>query len=115
MFAEFINEYGLQLLYAIITAIAGYIGIAAKNLVKKYLDDKTKREVAKTAVQYVEQVYKHLHGEEKFNEALSAASDILADKGITVTKLELMVLVEAAVGEFNKAFTKQDAEAEEEQ
>lgn len=111
MFAEFINEYGMQLLYAIITAIAGYIGIAAKNFVKKYLDDKTKRDVAKTAVQYVEQVYKHLHGEEKFNEALSAASEILAEKGIIVSRLELMVLVEAAVGEFNKAFNKDTAES----
>ena len=111
MFAEFINEYGMQLLYAIITAIAGYIGIAAKNLVKKYLDDKTKREVAKTAVQYVEQVFKNLHGEEKLNEAMSAASAMLAEKGITITELEIRVLVEAAVAEFNKAFNKDTAES----
>lgn len=106
MFAEFINEYGLQLIYSIIVAIAGYIGIVVKNLVTKYLNDKTKLTVAKTAVQYVEQVYKDLHGEEKLNQALVAASEMLAEKGITVTELEMRVLIEAAVAEFNKAFDK---------
>ena len=106
MFAEFINTYGLQIMYAIITAIAGYIGIVVKNLVTKYLNDKTKKEVAKNAVQFVEQVYNNLNGEEKLTEALVAASEMLAEKGISVTELELRVLIEAAVAEFNKAFEK---------
>lgn len=110
MFVEFINEYGMQILYAIITGIAGYIGIVIKNLVTKYLNDKTKRAVAKTAVGFVEQVYKDIHGEEKLNEALVAASQMLAEKGIVVTDLELRCLIEAAVGEFNKAFENTDAE-----
>ena len=106
MFAEFINTYGLQILYAIITAIAGYIGIVVKNLVTKYINDKTKQSVAKSAVQFVEQVYKDMHGEEKLKAALSAASEMLAEKGITVTDLEMRVLIEAAVAEFNEAFKK---------
>lgn len=112
MFAEFINEYGVQLLYAIITAIAGYIGIVVKNLVTKYLNDKTKLAVAKTAVQYVEQVYKDLHGEDKLMQALMAASEMLAEKGINITDLEMRVLIEAAVAEFNKAFDKSAVEGE---
>lgn len=106
MFAEFINQYGLQIVYTIVTAIAGYIGIVIKNLVAKYLNDKTKQAVAKTAVQFVEQVYKDLHGEEKLNAALGAASEMLAEKGITVSDLEMRVLIEAAVSEFNDAFNK---------
>ena len=106
MFAEFINQYGLQIMYAAITAIAGYIGIAVKNLFTKYVNDKTKRAVAKTAVQFVEQVYKDLHGEEKLNAALSAASEMLAEKDIYVSELEMRVLIEAAVAEFNDAFNK---------
>ena len=106
MFTEFINEYGMELLRAIVTAIFGYIGIAAKHLVKNYLDDKTKLAVARTAVKYVEQVFKDLHGEEKLNEAMVAASAMLAEKGITITDLELRVLIEAAVAEFNEAFNK---------
>lgn len=106
MFAEFINTYGVQILYTILTAIAGYIGIVVKNLVTKYLNDKTKQAVAKTAVQFVEQVYKDLHGEDKLMAALSAAEEMLAEKGITVTDLEMRVLIEAAVAEFNEAFKK---------
>ena len=106
MFAEFIDVYGMQILYTVIVGIAGYIGIVLKNLVTKYINDKTKQAVAKTSVQFVEQVYKDLHGEEKLNEALSAASDMLAEKGITATQLELRVLIEAAVAEFNEAFKK---------
>ena len=112
MFEEFINQYGMQILYTLITALFGYIGIVVKNLVKKYLDDKTKQSVAKTAVKYVEQVYKDMHGEEKLNEALAAASAMLAEKGITITELEMRVLIEAAVGEFNNAFNKAEEATE---
>lgn len=112
MFAEFINQYGMQILYTVITAIAGYIGIVIKNLFTKYFNDKTKREVAKSAVQFVEQVYKDNHGEEKFNEALNCAEEMLAEKGISITALELRVLIEAAVAEFNNAFDKTEVVVE---
>lgn len=108
MFAEFINDYGMELMYAIITAIAGYIGIVVKNLVTKYLNDKTKQNVAKSAVKFVEQVYKDLHGEEKLAKALESASEMLHEKGIYVTELEMRVLIEAAVAEFNESFKKEE-------
>lgn len=107
MFAEFVNQYGMQILYTIITAIAGYIGIVVKNIFTKYINDKTKKDVAKSAVQFVEQVYKDMHGEEKLNAALSCAEEMLMEKGITVTALEMRVLIEAAVAEFNDAFNKE--------
>ena len=106
MLAEFINTYGMEILGAILTALAGYIGVVVKGLVAKYLNDHTKQAVAKTAVQFVEQVYKDLHGEDKLNAALSTASDMLSEKGITVSNLEMRVLIEAAVAEFNEAFHK---------
>ena len=106
MFVEFINQYGMEILYTVIMAIAGYLGIVIKNLCTKYLNDKTKRDVAESAVQFVEQVYKDLHGEEKLNAALTTASEMLAEKGIFITDLEMRVLLEAAVAKFNNAFEK---------
>ena len=106
MFAEFINQYGTTILYTIVTAVASYIGVVIKNLYTKYINDKTKQDVAKTVVKFVEQVYKDLHGDEKLDAALSAASEMLAEKGITVSDLEMRVLIEAAVAEFNEAFNK---------
>ena len=115
LFLQFINEYGTTILYTVLTAIAGYLGIVAKKYFEKWFDTKTKKEIAKECVQFAEQVYKHLKGEEKLAEAMKAASEMLAEKGITVTELELHVLIEAAVAEFNDAFhrTKTEAETEE--
>ena len=107
MFAEFINEYGTTIIYALVTAIAGYIGIVVKNLYKRYVDDQAKKDVVKTVVQGIEQIYKDLHGEEKLNLAIQNATEMLAVKGITVTDLEIRMLIEAAVGEFNDAFNKE--------
>ena len=109
----FISEYGTTILYAVLTALAGYIGIVAKRLYTKYVNDKTKQAVAKTVVQAVEQIYKDLHGEEKLNKALEAASEMLAEKGITITDLEMRMLIEAALAEFNRAFEKEGTDGTE--
>lgn len=105
-FKMFISEYGTTILYTIVCGVFAYLGVWVKSLVDKYLNDKTKREVAKTVVKAVEQVYKDLHGEEKLNKALESASEMLEDKGIKFSELEMRMLIEAAVSEFNKAFEK---------
>ena len=106
--SEFISEYGTQILYAVITAIAGYVGIVVKNLYQKYINDKTKQDVVKTCVKAVEQIYKDLHGDEKLQKALEAASGMLMNKNINITDIELRLLIESAVAEFNEAFKKTD-------
>ena len=106
LFKEFISAYGTTILYSILTAVAGYIGIVVKNLYQKYINDKTKQDVAKTVVQAVEQMYQNLHGEEKLQKAVEAASDMLLTKGITISDIELRMLIEAAVNEFNKSFNE---------
>lgn len=106
----FISEYGTTILYAILTALAGYLGIVVKQLYTKYINDKTKQAVAKTVVQAVEQIYRDLHGEDKLNKALEAASEMLAEKGLTITDLELRMLIEAALAEFNNAFDNTGAD-----
>lgn len=106
MFVEFIEAYGMELLYALITAVAGWVAIVAKKLATKYINDQTKKTVAKTVVQAVEQIYKDLHGEEKLNKAIDYMAEMLTEKGITATELEVRVLLEDAVGEFNRVFNK---------
>ena len=101
---EIINTYGMQIIGTILTALAGVLAMAVKNLATKYINTKVKREIARTVVQGVEQLYKHLSGEEKLGKALEAAADMLTANGITVTDLELRMLLEAAVGEFNDVF-----------
>lgn len=110
---EFISVYGMQILYVIITAIFGYLGIVTKRLYKKNIeesDDNVKQNIVKTCVEAVEQMYKDLHGDEKLQKALEAISEILASKNITITDTELRMLIEAAVGEFNDVFNSEKAE-----
>ncbi|MCI6025942.1 MAG: phage holin family protein [Oscillospiraceae bacterium] len=45
----------------------------------------------------VNQIYYDLDGPEKLQKAIESASEMLAAKGITVTELELRMLLEAAV------------------
>ena len=101
---EIVNTYGLEIIGAILTALAGVLAMAAKALATKYINNKIKRDVARTVVQGVEQLYKDLHGPAKLAKALEAAANMLTAQGITVTDLELRMLLEAAVGEFNDIF-----------
>lgn len=101
---EFITSYGSTILYTILTAIAGYLGIVVKNLYTKFINDKTKKDVVKTCVKAVEQIYTDLHGEDKLNKCIESVTMMLGEKGITITDIEVRMLIEAAVNEFNKSF-----------
>lgn len=106
MFAEIINMYGAEILGTLLLALAGIFGMIAKSMAAKYLDTDTKRNLAKVVVQFIEQAYKNLHGQDKLDAALLTLSQLLAEKKIHATEAEMMVLIEAAVAEFNEVFKK---------
>ena len=108
MFAEIIKIYGTEIIGTLLLALAGIVANVARNMAAKYLNTKTKRTLAKVVVQFVEQVYKDLHGADKLNAALATLSELLAEKGITASEVEMIVLIEAAVGEFNAVFGKNE-------
>ena len=103
---EFIQNYAGQLIFAALTAIVGFIGTALKKEYEDSNEDKKKREIIANVVKSVEQVYKNIHGTDKLKKAMETASKMLAQKGISITELELMVLIESALCEFNDAFNK---------
>lgn len=104
IFMELINNYAAEIIGIVLTALATLLGTAIKKLATKYVNTKIKREIARTVVRGVEQIYQNLNGEEKLAKALEAASEMLASQGITVTDLELRMLLEDAVGQFNDVF-----------
>lgn len=112
MFAEFMQQYGLSLIGAIITAVLGFLGIIFKRMIQRYIDTKEKRRVAKNVVMFVEQVYKgqKVHGEEKLNRALEAAQEMLAESGIVFNELEMRVLIESFLAQMNNVFGEVVAE-----
>ena len=109
---NFLNEYGIlsMVITAAVTAVGTAMGLFFKWLYNKTIGDKIKletiEEIAKVVVKFVEQVFKDKHGEEKMEEALKAFAEMLNNKGITISELEMRVYLEAALSGLNNAFNK---------
>ena len=89
----------LSVIATILTGVASYLGI----LVKNFINDKTKKQVINDVVKYVEQVYTEIHGEEKFNQAVEIAIEVLNEKNITISETEIKMLIESTCCEFCKS------------
>ena len=86
----------------ILTAIGSYVGLKVKTFVKEKSDTDTKKKVVETTCKYVEQIYKDLDGESKLEKAKDNILAQLNEKGISISELELDVLIEATVNGFKK-------------
>ena len=103
---EIFATYALPVIAAAVTALAGFLGAQLKGLYQKYINDKTKESVVRTCVKAVEQLYHDLGGPEKLEKAKEGIEDMLNEKGIPITELEMNLLIEAVVSEFNYGFSK---------
>ena len=103
---EIFATYALPIIAAAVTALAGFLGAQLKGLYQKYVNDKTKESVVRTCVKAVEQLYHDLGGPEKLEKAKEGIEDMLNEKGIPITELEMNLLIEAVVSEFNYGFAK---------
>lgn len=106
--AELLSTYVLPLLAAAFTALAGFVGTQIKNLYRRWVDDKTKEAVVRTCVKAAEQLYHHLSGPEKLEKAKEGVLEMLEEKGIPISELELNLLIESCVSEFNYGFGIKD-------
>ena len=104
MIHEFISQYGMMLLYAALTAVAGFIGTQIQRIYKKLTEDETRKQVVETCVKAVEQLYRDLSGAEKLEKAKENIIAMLSYKGIDIAEIEMDMLIEACVAEFNLAF-----------
>ena len=112
MLETFILMYGNQIIGLILCAIAGAVGMTVKAIYKNHINDYVKQGVARSVVLCVEQVWKEIHGKDKLQKALDYAEIILRKKGIPFDADEMMVLIEAAVAEFNRVFAEAEPAAE---
>ena len=103
---EIFATYALPIIAAAVTALAGFLGAQLKGLYQKHINDKTKESVVRTCVKAVEQLYHDLGGPEKLEKAKEGIEDMLNEKGIPITELEMNLLIEAVVSEFNYGFAK---------
>ena len=100
------SGYITQIIMILLLALASFLGMQIKRLYNKYVTTEIKQTVCRTAVRFVEQVYTDIHGHDKLVQAMAKASEILEEYGITISELELVAMLEAAVNEFNNSFHK---------
>ena len=111
LFSEFISTFGPEIVEWVLGAAMAAIGAWVARIYKEYINDETKRKVVRTCCKAVEQLYKDLKGEEKYNKAVEGIVAMLQEKGITITDLEIKMLIEEVCADFTEAVQK-EVEAE---
>lgn len=104
----------LRLLYDVLlllaTLAAGFLvawlkkKIGVEGMKKIESELATKQELAALAVRFVEQVYRDLHGEAKYQKAAEWLAARAEELGLTITPDEIKGLVEAALRAFKDEF-----------
>ena len=89
---------------SIIMIIAGIIGAKIKAKYDEKVDTETKKKVVESTVSYIQQVYEAMDGNLKLAKAMETASKLLMEKGITISELELRMLIESAVYGLKQGF-----------
>lgn len=106
---EFISQYGIIIIYTALTALFGFIGAKLKKILENRENEETKEKVVRTCVKAVEQLYKDLKGEEKLAKAKENIIAMLQSKDIDISDIEMDMLIEACVAEFNINFRKDES------
>ena len=104
---EILNQVLSILLPALATLIAGWFAVLGNKIKIAYeekINTQIKKQVVQSTVEYVEQVYKAINGDEKLQKAIEQATIILSEKGILISEVELRMLIEAAVYGLKQGF-----------
>ena len=104
-----LDQFLSILLPSLATLLAAWFGVLGAKIKASYeekINTQIKKDVVAETVNYVEQVYKTIKGDEKLNKAVEKASAILNEKGIPISEDELKMLIESAVYGLNQGLSK---------
>ena len=105
---ELIQSNILEIIITIITGLATYVATRIKDKYEEYVNTETKQKIVKTVVNAVEQLYKDLDGSKKLEKAKENIIALLNEKGITITELEMDMMIEEVVNGFNNGLKKEE-------
>ena len=101
---DILNTFGASAVKLIVWVIFAIIGFGLKKIATRVLNTKEKRQLANDVVTFVEQKYKDLHGEEKFNKAVEAFTDILTERGIKTSDEVVATIASMAASEVSGVY-----------
>ena len=87
----------LPAIASVVAVLFGVLGTKIKQIYNEKAQNETVKVVVDNVVKWVQQVYYELEGPEKLQKALTEASIILNEKGITISETELDMMIESAV------------------
>jgi len=102
-----------NILIILVTLAAGYLvaylrkRLGVEGMQKLELELALKQELAETAVRFVEQTFRDLHGQKKYSQAAEWLAARAGEIGLKVTAEEIKGLVEAALRAFKDEFSEQ--------
>ena len=109
-FAEILHEYLLPsawtALVTLVSAVFAFIGAQLKKKYQEKIDTEEKRHAVETCVNAAEMVYKDLKGADKLAKVKENIVEWLNLKGISISEIELDMMIEAAVTNLNLDYLK---------
>lgn len=87
----------LPAIASVVAILFGVLGSKIKQVYTERTQNETVKVVVDNVVKWVQQIYYELEGPEKLQKALTEASTILNEKGITISESELNMMIESAV------------------
>lgn len=104
-----IMPYVISIVGVILGAVSLWIGNKVNAFMEKnkiYDALKANQLIVKASVEYAEQVFQALDGQEKFNIAKQKALEIFNERGITIGENELDALIEQSVIQFKEGMKR---------
>lgn len=84
----------LSILTTLVSAFTIYMIAKIKRLYEEKANNDIKRSIVKTVVNAIEQVYKDLSGDDKLIKAQENIKNLLKEKKISMTELEMSLMIE---------------------
>lgn len=113
-FSVILHEYLLPSAWtAFVTVVGALFAFIGTQLKKKYqekVDTEEKKHAVETCVKAAEMIYKDLKGDEKLKKVKADIVEWLNLKGLSISEIELNMMIEAAVTNLNINFIRTEKE-----
>ena len=96
----------LEILVTLFTVIITYVSKKLKKKFEEYINTDAKQKIVKMVVNATEQLYKNLDGEQKLIKAKENIIALIKEKGLSITELEMDMMIEEVVNNFNQILKK---------
>jgi hypothetical protein len=97
---ETIQPQVVDVITTLLLLFVSYVGVKIKALYESKVKNEQVKDIIEKIVMYVEQKGKELTSSEKYDVALSKASEWLGEKHIKMSETELEIFIESAVQNF---------------